>query len=255
MGVTFERAAILQWIQQGNSCCPITGAFLREASLRSNEALLWKIRYWQFKQQPNQDTQEGNDHQVKTEALVVVPKRMVCPLTKKIMVDPVMTKYGHNYERAAILKWLVMRGDVCPMTGKPLHISGLVGNGKLAWEIDQWERNSGHSKSYKMQSNDTKATQTAVEAQTPTEGSDDESVDSTDNKVQKSSAFSKKSPDPLQVKLVSPKSNEKQRLSTASKVVGDMFRSLSFSPSKAAEDGHSVISVLDDVERTLQACS
>ncbi len=56
------------------------------------------------------------------------------------MVDPVMTKYGNNYERTAIIKWIGMRGKVCPMTGKLLSFAGLVTNSKLEWQIAQWER-------------------------------------------------------------------------------------------------------------------
>jgi hypothetical protein len=137
-GINFERSAILKWTRDGNNLCPVTNAPLRLESLRTSTALQWKIKYFQMKDTTSFDEieeqeQEPNDH-------VVIPQNMMCPLTKKVMVDPVMTKYGHNYERAAIIKWIGMRGEVCPMTGKPLSFSGIVANSKLWRQIVNWER-------------------------------------------------------------------------------------------------------------------
>jgi hypothetical protein len=57
--------------------------------------------------------------------------------------DPVMTREGLNFERKAILKWLDEKGDICPISLKPLRPSGLVTNGKLQWEITQWQLHDG----------------------------------------------------------------------------------------------------------------
>ena len=136
-GINFERSAILKWTQDGNNFCPVTSAPLRLESLRTSTALQWKIKYFQMKHNTSPDESDKQKH----ENASVIPQNMMCPLTKKVMVDPVMTKYGHNYERAAIIKWISMRGEVCPMTGKPLSFSaGIVANSKLSRNIANRER-------------------------------------------------------------------------------------------------------------------
>ncbi len=43
----------------------------------------------------------------------------LCPITLKVMRDPVNTKYGHLFERSAIEDWIAKKGT-CPLTGLPL---------------------------------------------------------------------------------------------------------------------------------------
>ena len=38
-----------------------------------------------------------------------------CPITQQLMVEPVSSKYGHTYEKAAIERW-VAKYHTCPMT-------------------------------------------------------------------------------------------------------------------------------------------
>ena len=50
-----------------------------------------------------------------------------------------MTRSCINFERKAILNFLDTNGDRCPVTNKPLSLSGLVSNSNLRWEIRQWQ--------------------------------------------------------------------------------------------------------------------
>eukprot|EP00934_Nitzschia_sp_Nitz4_P005826 Nitzschia sp. Nitz4//scaffold123_size70294//2070//2804//NITZ4_005916-RA/size70294-processed-gene-0.12-mRNA-1//-1//CDS//3329534449//5816//frame0 len=65
------------------------------------------------------------------------PQDFLCPLTKKIMKDPVETTEGINFEREAIAKWLSFRSS-CPITGTPLREASLRTNTKLQWMIKYW---------------------------------------------------------------------------------------------------------------------
>lgn len=47
------------------------------------------------------------------------PTEMCCPLTREIMVDPVIASDGHTYERKAILRWL-QYFSTSPITGENL---------------------------------------------------------------------------------------------------------------------------------------
>mmetsp|Transcript_7650 Transcript_7650/g.11583 ORF Transcript_7650/g.11583 Transcript_7650/m.11583 type:complete len:292 (+) Transcript_7650:46-921(+) len=68
-----------------------------------------------------------------------VPKEFKCPLTHKIMEDPVMTSDGVNYDRHAITKWLSFRGS-CPLTGKQLTVEQLNPNYSLKKAIENFKQ-------------------------------------------------------------------------------------------------------------------
>jgi hypothetical protein len=61
----------------------------------------------------------------------------ICPLTKEVMQEPMVSCYGTNFEKAAILKWLNEGNELCPITGNQLRPSNLVTNTKLKQEIQQ----------------------------------------------------------------------------------------------------------------------
>jgi hypothetical protein len=152
-GHHFERSAILQHIEAGNPFCPITGNPLGPSDLIPNKSLQWKIKYW-AKMNGLETAAEPDDAAKKVPqttdlvdfvAVPVPPARFHCPLTRKIMKVPIMTKDGINFERHAIMKWLHSspEGICCPVTAKPLSRCGLVSNSMLQREIEEWEQRYG----------------------------------------------------------------------------------------------------------------
>jgi hypothetical protein len=150
-GYHFERKAIVQWLSDGNPYCPMTGNPLRISNLVSDKTLQWKIQYWAKKH--GQQIEIPDDHNDPGEQLfhegggglcaTIPDAKFLCPLTKEIMKDPVMSKTGYNFEREAILKYLEDMGQVCPITKQPLFPSDFVSNGKLKWDIGQWQLKYG----------------------------------------------------------------------------------------------------------------
>ena len=70
-----------------------------------------------------------------------VPVAYICPLTKEIMVDPLMNRYGVSYERAAIVDHITNQSKpYCPTTKKPLTVRDLIPNHKLRAEIIHYRR-------------------------------------------------------------------------------------------------------------------
>ncbi|XP_010261453.1 PREDICTED: putative U-box domain-containing protein 42 [Nelumbo nucifera] len=70
----------------------------------------------------------------------------ICPLTQKIMDDPVTIENGVTYERRAITEWFKKfedsSGVICPTTGKKLSTRDLNTNVALKTTIEEWkERN------------------------------------------------------------------------------------------------------------------
>jgi hypothetical protein len=200
-GVHFERSAIMEWFEQGNTHCPVTNnrtcdvkhgfltirrsgivplffssddtnithfgcaclfirdccpphTALRVSNVVSDKNLQWKIQYWAKKNGRDDLLLEEssaameNDENVagRIQATVSVPpNHLVCRITKDIMDDPVMTKYGDSYERKAILRKLEVDGDSDPFSGKELRVSDLVTNHKLLFEINQWKMHYGQA--------------------------------------------------------------------------------------------------------------
>jgi hypothetical protein len=92
------------------------------------------------------NTDEDEDIAAKIQASGAIPPNyMICPITKDIMKDPVMTKYGVSYERSAILRKLEKEGDKDPITGKALYATDICTNHKLAFEIKQWNLHYGEA--------------------------------------------------------------------------------------------------------------
>jgi hypothetical protein len=143
----------LQHIEASNPFCPVTGNPLGPSDLIPNKTLQWKIKNWAKTNgletaAPTKDATE-NAPQTTNFGFVAVrvpipPARFHCPLTRKIMKDPVMTKDGINFERHAIIKWLHSSPEgTCPVTAKPLSRCGLVTNTMLQREIEEWEQRYG----------------------------------------------------------------------------------------------------------------
>eukprot|EP00505_MAST-04D_sp_SCG-Rhode-Island_P002120 Stramenopile-MAST_4_protein_2120 len=70
----------------------------------------------------------------------LTPAEFICPLTMKLMKEPVLTPYGQTYEKAAIHEYLDDYQNRCPKTGQPLARVDLQKNEKLRKKIKTWKR-------------------------------------------------------------------------------------------------------------------
>ena len=71
-----------------------------------------------------------------------VPKEFVCPITKRITYDPVMTSDGHTFERKAIECWFE-KYDFSPVTHNKLDSKILLPNFALKQLIRDYVESSG----------------------------------------------------------------------------------------------------------------
>ncbi|GKY91418.1 hypothetical protein MPSEU_000114100 [Mayamaea pseudoterrestris] len=83
-------------------------------------------------------TSEDERNNVERANAVTIPSEFICPITLQIMVCPVMTRAGVNYERSAIISWLQNGSGVCPLTRTPLAPKDIVGNSSLENRIHHW---------------------------------------------------------------------------------------------------------------------
>ena len=64
---------------------------------------------------------------------------LTCPITHQIMDDPVITKYGHSYERKEIENWIDKAGND-PLTKKPLTKNDIFPNYQLKNLIEEYKK-------------------------------------------------------------------------------------------------------------------
>jgi hypothetical protein len=66
------------------------------------------------------------------------PLHFVCPILRKVMIEPVVSKRtGINFESVAIKAWQALHGGVCPFTGGEL--GELTPNVDLLSRITEWQ--------------------------------------------------------------------------------------------------------------------
>jgi hypothetical protein len=65
-GRNFERSAILNWLRDGNGCCPLTRQPLRPSDLIPNRQLESRIRFWRTRNNLPEPTEEEGDFEAVT---------------------------------------------------------------------------------------------------------------------------------------------------------------------------------------------
>ena len=68
--------------------------------------------------------------------LQLCPERLRCPITNKLMKDPVMASDGYTYERGSVTDWILFN-CTSPITGVRIS-SELIPNHEKKAQIDQW---------------------------------------------------------------------------------------------------------------------
>lgn len=123
-GQNYEKAAIENWLSNHNTD-PMTRSPLALDQLYTNTLLKAQIEAW-----------EKNPG-------VVDHNNFICPITGELMEDPVMTPYGFNYEKDAILNFLTSNpiDPIANGLGKEAALSAnqLYSNLKLKGMIDSWK--------------------------------------------------------------------------------------------------------------------
>jgi hypothetical protein len=74
---------------------------------------------------------------------VTPPENFICPISFDLMTDPLISMYGHHYQREAILGWLGQGNSTCPLTREPLTLGMLVSDGRLKLNIKGWMLENG----------------------------------------------------------------------------------------------------------------
>ena len=67
---------------------------------------------------------------------------LMCPISQEIMTDPVMTPYGHCFQRECIESWLSTH-TTCPLTNKPLSKEQLVPSYTVKAIVEQYMKSNG----------------------------------------------------------------------------------------------------------------
>lgn len=65
---------------------------------------------------------EKSKIRIASRSVVECPDSMRCSIDGKVMINPMVSPYGHRFERKTLEKWMTNCGSVCPVTQKPLRI-------------------------------------------------------------------------------------------------------------------------------------
>eukprot|EP01126_Amoeba_proteus_P054190 TRINITY_DN6652_c0_g1_i11.p1 TRINITY_DN6652_c0_g1~~TRINITY_DN6652_c0_g1_i11.p1 ORF type:complete len:632 (-),score=135.07 TRINITY_DN6652_c0_g1_i11:348-2243(-) len=98
----------------------------------------------------HQDTTQDDPNMVKEEdgeaqPLVEeedVPEEFVCPISREIMIEPVIAEDGHTYERQDVFDWISKKGT-SPITREKISPNVLIINRALKAQIEQWRKSKG----------------------------------------------------------------------------------------------------------------
>ncbi len=69
------------------------------------------------------------------------PPSFICPITNDIMVDPMIDKHGHTFEKAAITQWLKTK-TTCPLSNQQMSLDELAPNRALKEVIESYQATS-----------------------------------------------------------------------------------------------------------------
>ena len=84
--------------------------------------------------------EQSAKHQKKSAATshVAAPKEFICPLTQRVMSDPVIIASGYTFERRAILEWFDEGNMTCPKSHLEIGHTNLCPNVSLKRRIKEW---------------------------------------------------------------------------------------------------------------------
>ena len=97
---------------------------------------------WEQNYDPGSYSDEGYYEKLRVEPIY---ESFVCPLTKKVMRDPVTIENGQTFEREAIEKWFrecreSRKKPICPLTLKELSSTELNPSIALRNTIEEWNQ-------------------------------------------------------------------------------------------------------------------
>jgi hypothetical protein len=84
------------------------------------------------------EAQEEEKESDPKNGVISPPFNYVCPLTLRLMEEPVYDLCGHAFERAAISDWLEYH-NMCPISRRPMEISDIIPSPILQSRIQRWE--------------------------------------------------------------------------------------------------------------------
>jgi hypothetical protein len=71
--------------------------------------------------------------------VIAIPNEFICPITLELMRCPMASRYGHTYERDAIVQWISSGNEYCPLTRKRLSYLDIIPHRKLETKIVGWK--------------------------------------------------------------------------------------------------------------------
>jgi len=73
--------------------------------------------------------------------VVDCPDEMRCGIDGKVMINPVLSCYGHRFEKKTLERWMMNCGSVCPVTQQPLRFEDCQADAEMKKKIVKFLKN------------------------------------------------------------------------------------------------------------------
>lgn len=78
---------------------------------------------------------------ITSRSVVECPEEMRCGIDGKVMTQPMVSPYGHRFEKKTLEKWMSSCGQVCPITQKPMTMNDCQPDGEMKKAIVKFLKN------------------------------------------------------------------------------------------------------------------
>ncbi|KAK8710401.1 hypothetical protein V6N13_145725 [Hibiscus sabdariffa] len=113
-----------------------------EGAFGSNDPNANVMRAYAFNEESRMENKQYDSHADKL-SIATLPEEFRCPISSRLMYDPVIIDSGQTFERIWIQKWLDDGNDTCPKTGVKLAHLSLTQNATMKDMISKWCKKYG----------------------------------------------------------------------------------------------------------------
>jgi len=92
---------------------------------------------------PSTKKREKGKIRIESRSVVDCPEDMRCKIDGKVMINPVLSPYGHHFEKKTLDKWLANCGSVCPITKKALRSDECFEDAEMKKRIVKFLKSQG----------------------------------------------------------------------------------------------------------------
>eukprot|EP00298_Acanthocystis_sp_HF-20_P016515 c21503_g2_i1.p1 GENE.c21503_g2_i1~~c21503_g2_i1.p1 ORF type:complete len:156 (-),score=60.21 c21503_g2_i1:145-585(-) len=107
-----------------------------EQTIENNQKIIQSLQQEINQKNSKISALHDQNHQSKS---VLAPEDLICPLSNKLMIDPVIAQDGNTYERNVIEEWFRNGNTESPITGEQME-KFLIANNSIRKLCEKWRQ-------------------------------------------------------------------------------------------------------------------